>query len=167
LPRPPAPEADPKAEYERLLEQGREAFRRLEYGRAAARFRQATRVAPDQPLAHFLLAQVQLALGKYHEASDAIHAGMALAPDWPRAPFRPLDLYGQHVADYPEHLARLEAALARHPDDPVLLFLHAYQLWFDGRRDEAGPAFRRALPGAADPEVIDRFLRALPPAPVL
>jgi ATP-binding cassette subfamily F protein 3 len=44
-----------------------------------------------------------------------------------------------------------------------LLFLYAYQLWFDGRKEEAGPLFRRALERGADPDVIDRFLCAGPP----
>ena len=71
------------------------------------------------------------------------------------------------MADYPEHLRTLEGVLARHPDDPVLLFLYAYQLWFDGRKDEARVLFLRARPRAADRGVIDRFLRALPAAPVV
>jgi hypothetical protein len=167
LPHPRDPEADPAAEYERLLDLGREAFARREYGRAVLRFRQASRVAPRQPMAHFLLAQALLALGKYHAASDAIHAGMALKPDWPRTPFQPLELYGANVAEYSEHLATLEATLRRHPNDPVLLFLVAYQLWFDGRKEEARPLLRRALKGAADADVIDAFLRALPPGPEL
>ncbi len=92
---------------------------------------------------------------------------MTLQPDWPAVRFQPLELYGANVADYPDHLRRLEDTLRRFPDDPVLLFLYAYELWFDGRKDEARTLFLRARPGAADPGLIDRFLRALPPAPVL
>src|SRR5262249_44930402 len=91
----------------------------------------------------------------------------ALKPDWPAEPFRPLELYATHLTDYPEQLRRLEETLERNPDDPVLLFLYAHQLWFDGRRDEARLLFQRALPGAADPNVIQRFLRALPGAPAV
>ena len=79
----------------------------------------------------------------------------------------PLEMFGEHVAEYPETIRALADALARHPDDPVLLFLVGYQLWFDGRRDEAGPYFRRALPGARDPDTIRPFLRALPASEVL
>jgi tetratricopeptide (TPR) repeat protein len=134
----------------------------LEYGRAALRFRQALRVRPRDAVAHFLLAQALLALGKYPEAVDAIHAGMALRPDWPTVNFQPLELYGPNVTEYPEHLGALEATLGRHPNGPVLLFLYAYQLWFDGRKEEAWPLFRRALPRAADPGAI-RPLPARPP----
>lgn len=164
-PRPMVPDPDPKVEYARLLTLGRDAFAAQEYGRAARRFQQATRVLPAEPLAHFLLAQAEFALGRYREAVVAIHAGMRRQPDWPTARFRPLDLYGANVTDYPDHLHQLEETLARHPDDPVLLFLFAYQLWFDGRQDEARPYFRRAAERVADPAFIQRFLeiQAAPP----
>jgi hypothetical protein len=167
LPRRPAPEDDPKAEFARLMDVGQEAFTAQELGRAVLRFKQAIQLAPREPMAHFLLAQALMALGKYHAAYDAIQAGMELRPDWPTAAFRPLDLYGANVADYPEHLAALEAALERHPGDPILLFLNAYSLWFDGRQEDATPLFHRARKKTADAETIDRFLRALPPARTL
>jgi hypothetical protein len=173
----PAPQAEPppwipppeerEDERARLLRLGREAMAGGEYGRAAERFRQASGVAPREALPPLLLAQALLALGKYRDAVDALHTGLALERDWPASVFRPLELYGANVADYSEHLRRLEETLARYPDDPVLLFLNAYALWFDGRKDEARLLFRRALPGAPDPAVIERFLGAMPGTPVL
>jgi tetratricopeptide (TPR) repeat protein len=124
-------------------------------------------VAPRDPVAHFLLAQALLALGKYPESTDALHAGLAVQPDWPAMEFRPLLLYGVNVADYPIHLGRLEAALRDNPADPTLLLLRATQLWFDGRRDEAQELFEKARRAGADADDINLFLRALPPAPVL
>jgi tetratricopeptide (TPR) repeat protein len=146
---------------------GRESFAALEYGRAAQRFRQASNLAPRDGLPWFLLAQALLAQGKYHEAQDAILAGLERDPAWPTAQFRPFLLYGPHVAEYPEQLRTLEETRARHPDDPVLLFLSAYQLWFDGRREEARPLFRRARLRSPAPAAIDRFLKALPAEPVI
>ncbi len=157
---PPAPLNDPDAEYARLLGLGRDAFADLEYGRAADRFHQAAAVRPNQALPHFLLAQTLFAQGKYHDAVDAVQAGMVLQPDWPTAHFQPVELYGQHPADYTDQLKALQDALDRRPGDPDLLFLDAYALWFDGRRDEARPLFLKALPGAADPGMVLRFLRA-------
>jgi tetratricopeptide (TPR) repeat protein len=150
-PEPPAPLDDPVAENARLVEVGRSAFADGEYGRAALRFRQATAVAPNQPEAHFLLGQALFALGKYHDAVDALHAGLALQPDWPAGKFRSPEPYGPNLADYADHLKALEDALDRRSADPVLLFLAAYELWFDGRRDDARRLFRKALPddGAA------------------
>jgi hypothetical protein len=166
-PRPPAPEENPFDECNRLIELGLQAFAGQEYGKASQRFKQAAKVAPNVARAYFLLSQAYFALGKYPEAVEAIHAGMALKPDWPTERFQPLELYGPNLADYPEHLARLEETVGRNPNDPDLLFLYAHQLWFDGRRDEARLLFQRALPGAADPNVIQRFLRALPGAGVV
>jgi hypothetical protein len=166
-PRPPRPENDARPEHVRLLDLGRRAFAALEYGRAAQRFRQATQVAPAEPTAYFLLAQALFALGKYDDAVAAIHAGMERDPDWPKGRFRPLELYGPNVADYAEQLQRLDDVVKRHPDDPVLLFLSAHQLWFDGRKEEARPLFRRARAGLAHPADADRFLRALPAPAVI
>jgi hypothetical protein len=162
LPRPAQPETDPQAESARLAALGREAFAAGEYGRAAERFRQASAAAPRDPEAQFLLAQTQVALGKYDEAVAAIHVGLRLRPDWPTTAFRPVELYGDSVADLPRHLEWLEEALRQHPNDPVLLFLYAYQLWFDGRRDEARLLFQRALPLTPDPSDCERFLLARP-----
>jgi len=162
LPRPPAAEADPREEHARQEREGREAFRLGEYGRAALRFRAAARLLPAEPVPYFLLAQALLAQGKYHEAHDAVLAGLARRPDWPASGFRPLELYGEGVVEYTEHLRALGEAVARHPLDPVLLFLYGYGLWFDGRRDEASGYFRRALPRSADAGAINLFLLALP-----
>jgi hypothetical protein len=158
----PMPLDNPKAEAARLLERGRAAFAEQQYGRARERFAQAAEANPNEPLAFFLLAQDLVALGKYHEAVDAVHAGLALQPDWPTSAFRPLPLYGDHVQDYADHLRQAEATLAQHPADPVLLFLNAYLMWFDGRKDDARPLFRRARDRRADRGDVERFLRAGP-----
>ncbi len=162
LPRPPALPDDPREAHAQLVALGEESFKDLEYGRAVQRFRQAIRRLPDEPMPYFLLAQALVAQGKYHEAYDSLLAGLRLRPDWPRSDFRPLELYGEAVGEYADHFAKLEQTLRRHPDDPVLLFLVGYQLWFDGRKEEAGPLFRRALPRTANRDAIERFLRALP-----
>jgi tetratricopeptide (TPR) repeat protein len=165
--RPLPPEADPQAEAARQITLGKEALAAGEYARAASRFRQAASSDPREPLALFLLAQAEFALGKYDEAFAAIEAGMKLKPDWPTADFRPLELYGARVQDFSEHLRRLEHALARYPEDAVLTFLYAYELWFDGRRDEAVPLLQRALDLAPGKTFIERFLRTRPAGPVV
>ena len=161
LPAPPEPLPDPDEEAARQVRLGREAFKAQEYGRAAQRFRQAVRTRPADGVAHFLLAQSLIAQGKYHEAQDAIVAGLQQRPDWPTAAFRPLELYDAPL-EYTEHLRVLEEAVARHPGDPALLFVHGYALWLDGRRDEAGRVFQRALERAKDRGPIEQFLAALP-----
>jgi len=159
-PREPAPELKPKDEAARQVTLGRKAFAAQEYGRAAARFQEATRLAPDDALAYFLLAEADFALGKYREATAAIHEGLRRKADWPASDFRPIELYGPNVADYAEHLDQLRQALKQNPRDPALLFLYAYQLWFDGRQDEARVLFRQALPLVTEPRFLHLFLDA-------
>jgi hypothetical protein len=166
-PEEPPPQANPRDENARLVNLGLAAFAAQEYVLAAHRFRQATLVEPKSAPAHFFLAQAQFALGKYRPAVDAIHAGMSLTKDWPKAPFRPrVDLYKVAADDFVDHLGRLRATLAKSPDDPAYLFLTAYQLWFDDRRDEAVPLFRQARPLTADRRFIDQFLAAAAPGVV-
>lgn len=162
LPRTPHPEADPKAESARLIKLGREAFAAQEYGRAAQRFEQAITTAAD-PAAHFLLAQSYLALGKYREAVDEIATGLRLQPDWPTSDFRPRELYGKEPGTFEEHMQRLEEVRARHPNDALLLFLSAYEMWFDGCRKEAWPLFQQARNGVPEKAAVEAFLNAGPP----
>lgn len=171
--RPPAPKipeppgGGPREESARLLTLGVGAFGAEEYGLAALRFRQATAADPKGSRAHFLLAQAQFALGKYRDAVASIHAGMRRHKEWPRAPFQPrLDLYKGIEPSFDAHLKRLQATLAKAPDDPAFLFLHGHQLWFDGRQPQALAAFRRARMFAADTTFLDAFLAAAPPGPV-
>ena len=162
-PPPPPPHVeplqDPIAESARNVALGKQAFASGEYGRAAFRFRKAAESAPDQALPQFLLAQALLALGKYRDAAGAIHAGLALDPTWPALGPRLRALYGPNNDEFAGHFQQLSAARAARPDDPVLLFLQAYLLWFDGRQDDARPLFEKAAPLVPDRKDIDRFLQ--------
>jgi tetratricopeptide (TPR) repeat protein len=159
---PPAPAGDPEAEYARQVALGREAFAMGAYGRAAHRFRLAVDALPASGEGHFLLAQALLVLAKYDDAFDAITQGLKRRPDWPRSGFRPVGLFGDLVADYADEMDRLDALLEWHPNDPVLVFLRGYQLWFDGRQDEARAWFRRAAQLLPDPAPAERFLQGEP-----
>jgi hypothetical protein len=166
LPGPAVAEADPKLAYAQQITLGKEAFAAGEYGRAERRFEQAATIRADEPEAHFLLAQAQFALGKYQEASAAIQAGLRSKPSWPNSGFQVRPLYGANVQDFSDQLKRLADALAKYPEDPALLFLYGYELWFDNRRDEARVIFQRARSTTSDPTFCDRFLDP-PPAPDL
>jgi hypothetical protein len=156
----PIPEMDRKAESARLVKLGKEAFADEEHGRAAERFAQATRLQPDNAEAFFLLAESQFALGKYREAVASIFAAMKLQPDWPNAKFDPRGLYGNNRAVYAEQLDLLREAVAANPQEPALMFLYGYQLWFLGRPEEAKTFFQKAKPLVTDPKPIDQFLQA-------
>jgi TolA-binding protein len=166
LPGIPLPMTKPKNEHAMRIKLGQGALADGEYGRAELRFRQAIEAAPDRPLPHFLLAQAQFALGKYQEAVLSIQSGMQLQPHWPSAYYRPRRQYGAN-ADWPEQLQRLANVLTTYPDDSFLLFLYAYQLWFDDRQAEARSFFTRARALAPDPSFSERFLRPLPMIPFI
>jgi hypothetical protein len=165
-PAPVPAEAQPKVENLRHIRLGREAFAAREYGRAERRFQDAVGVLPQDSLAYFLLAQTQLAQGKYQESVAAIQAGLRLNANWPSALFWPRDLYEGNVADYVEQMKTLADTQARFGEDPVLLFLLGYELWFDDRREEARPLFIRAAAKAADPTFSYRFVPPIPRLPL-
>ncbi len=158
LPQPPDPVEDARAEHARLVRLGREAFTAREDGRAADRFRQAIRLRPIEPTAHFLLAQALFALGKYPEAADAVRSGLALRADWPTTAYRFREAYGADLGGLAEQLHRLEEAHDQFPDDASVSFLLGYVLWFDDKRAEARPLFRKALTLGGDRASIERFL---------
>jgi hypothetical protein len=159
----PEPKAEPLEESRRLTDLGQSAFRAQEYGLAAQRFRQAVEVEPAQSIPYFLLAQAYLAVGKYKEAVSAIENGMLRQQDWPLSAFEPrVDLYKGIEEDWFAHKKQLADVQALHPDQPVYLFLQAYQWWFDGQRDQAALMFERARVLAPENAFIEAFLKVVP-----
>jgi tetratricopeptide (TPR) repeat protein len=161
LPQRPEPLDDPDAEYARLMILGKEAFAQQQYGRAAQRFRQGIALRGRKSEGYILLTQALLAQGKYHEANDAIRAGLIRDPRHPLADFRPIELYRDSPAAYAEHLEVLEEAVERHPMDAELSFVYAYVLWFDGRREQAGRWFARAAQADFLFSASEEFLKQL------
>lgn len=143
----------------RHVQLSKESFAAMQYGRALERFEHAARLTPNDGLPHFLKAQAEFALGKYADAAASVLAGLKLRPDWPKEKFSPRELYGRNVAEAALHLDQLRQAVEANPNEPALLFLYGYELWFDGRRREAKEYFQRALPMVADPKPIERFLQ--------
>jgi tetratricopeptide (TPR) repeat protein len=155
----PRAKRDAGAESARQMQLGKEAFAAKEYGRALERFEQALELTPNDAMLHFLRAQAEFALGKYADATASVLAGLKLRPEWPKEKFAPRELYGRNAAEAALHLDQLRQAVETNPNEPALLFLYGYQLWFDGRRGEAREFLRRALPMVADPKPIERFLQ--------
>jgi hypothetical protein len=159
-PRPPLKELLPPLELRRLLDGGDDAFGEGSYNDAKRWYTQAVAARPQEPSAHFRLAQALFALGEFDEAARSIAAGLELQPDWPKSAFRPRDLYRARPGDYARHLGRLADALAAAPDDQRLLFLLGHQLWFSGKKDEAAVYFRQAQNQAANFQAVKPFLQA-------
>ena len=154
----PPPAANARTEAKRQVQLGLDAFARGEFGRARERFSRAVALRDDHPTVRFLIAQAELTLGRYAEATAAIIAGMKLNPNWPRSDFNPRLLYGTHDADFLLDLERLREQAQRVPQDPAILFLYAYQLWFNGRKSEARPLFEKVLALIDDPTPVRQFL---------
>lgn len=158
LPLEPKRAADARVEMNRQLDLGRQAMGDAEFGRALHRFDEAIRIAPKTSTGYFHRAQVEFALGKYHEAVGSIVEGLKLRPDWSSVRFATRDLYGNNFGLFDLHLQELKNTLAQRPEDPALLFLYGYQLWFDGRRRDATPILEKAAVRSLTPEPIQTFL---------
>jgi hypothetical protein len=156
--RAPIPPENPMAENARLVREAKRAFAEGEFGRAAELLQKATVAAPNLAGAHFLLAQAWIALGKYVDASVAIHRGIRLQPDWPDIGPPTIAIYGNRRVDFDLHRQLLTNAGANAPTDATLQFLNAYVAWFDDREDEARRIFASLRSLVADPAVIDLFL---------
>jgi hypothetical protein len=159
LPGPPPPRERPGDNVTDPVERGKRAFANREYGLAAQCFRQAALADPAAAMPQFLLAQAQFALGKYRDAFHAIRAGMDRKRDWPTTRFPPRALYEGNDVEFLGHLKRLEDLIEKHANDPVLLFVLAYELWFDGQREKARGILQKVNKILPDPSYADRFLR--------
>ncbi|GIW80843.1 MAG: hypothetical protein KatS3mg105_2650 [Gemmatales bacterium] len=163
---PLEPADNPRDEHARLIALGKQAFRQRQYGLAERRFERATQVLPRQAMGWFLLAEARFARSQYREALAAIETGMKLRAEWPLVAFQPRQYYGDNANDFEQYLRKLRGLIESRPNDPVLLFLYAYELWFDGRKQEARRFFQQAEKLADEKTYIQRFLRALPGLPI-
>lgn len=161
------PDPPGNTEKDKLRYLGLKAFESQKYGLAAERFRRSLALDKKDAQSYFLLAQAYFTLGRYKLCYDNLFMGLKLNPTWATSGYRPLELYGPNVVDYSKDLLLLEEVLADHPDDPILLFVYAYHLWFDGRQVEARPIFEKLLPTFPDKGIIESFLKALPGPPVV
>jgi tetratricopeptide (TPR) repeat protein len=165
-PKPPAKEApkakddiDQRSEMYRLLRAGNKAFASGQYEDALKAYEKSQAAAPMEAHPAFHAGQALVALGNYHKAFNEIQRGLRWQPHWPEAEFKPRALYGNRGSVYAKHLARLADAVEQNPNDDSLLFLLGYQLWFDGKRDQAEVLFKRAATLTLDRTHIDRFLK--------
>lgn len=158
---PPIPmdDVDQRGEMYRFLRAGNRAFANGKYDEAMKAYVRAQVAAPMEAHPAFHAGQAHLALGNYHKAFSEIQRGLRWQPHWPDAEFKPRAFYGTKATTYAKHLARLAEAVERNPNDDSLLFLLGYQLWFDGKREDAEVLFRRAATLTLDRTHVDRFLQ--------
>jgi hypothetical protein len=153
---PPQEKKAPRPLWQRLMDDGIEAFRAGEYGVALLRFRQT-----DADRALFLQAQACIAIGKYRDAAKLIQDGLKTQPNWPASGFQPkAELYANDEEAWKTHRKQLELVQLNEPTNADFLFLLGYLAWFDGQRDIAVIYFQQSRAQAADPQWADLFLKA-------
>ena len=161
-PPPPAPKQPKKlTPREKAMSQillGKAALVNQQYGLATQRFRLATLEDPKFALSYFYLAQGQLALNQYDDAAKTIYEGLDMDPNWPKSKFRPRkELYKGIEPEFDKQLDRLGKVAKANPKSENILFLEAYQLWFDGQQALALKKFAQARKLSVNPVYIDLF----------
>lgn len=169
-PPPPPPQAkdfdlvpddfETDAAMHKALRAGNAAFALGNYQTALKHYEQAQTAAPLNPLPAFHIGQVHFALGQYGKAVVALQRGLKWHAKWPESGFSVRALYGDRAAAFQQQLAKLADAVEDNPNDDSLLFLLGYQLWFDGKRDDAVVFFKRASALRVGGVHLDRFLRS-------
>jgi hypothetical protein len=149
---------NPVLEYDRCIREARTAFTEGSYGRSADLCRKAIEITTERAPGHLLLGHAAFALGKFADATAAIHRGVRRGADWPATGPLLRELYGGRIADFDQHRRLLDEVADAFPSDATYQFLRAYIAWFDDRRAESRRMFESLRLRVADPAVIDRFL---------
>lgn len=159
--RPQAPKDDleARAKMEAELRAGTAEFNLGDFARALKRYEAAHYHLPLDPLPLFFQGQAHLALGNYQRAIILIQRGLKWNPAWAHSEFRPRALYGTRTSAYDRHLGQLAELVEKNPNDAGLLFLLGYQLWFDGKQEQARSLLRRAAALAIDNDHLKGFLK--------
>src|SRR5262249_4117856 len=128
-------------------------FRQGEPARAAADFRSAVALKPDQYNAYFNLAHVHLARGQFEPAAEQVRAALRLRP--------PAEVVcGYHVergrrllhaGRFEDALRACDDALGLTPDQPLTPMVRARALLALGRYREAEGAFDRYMRTGGEP----------------
>ncbi len=158
-PGPPKDDLDARARMNNEIRAGNGYLAMGEVPRALRSYEAAAIHMPLDPMPLFHQGQALLALGQANRAVVVIQRGLKWQPEWPASEFAPRSLYGSRTAAFERHLAALADQVDKNPNDASLLFLLGYQLWFDGRREQAVPLLRRAAALSVDTEHLKGFLQ--------
>jgi serine/threonine-protein kinase len=145
------------ARYVLLLTRGILHFNQKELERAAADFRAAMALKPDQCNAYFNLAHVYLARGQFEQAAEEARKALGLRPPV-QATWGYLVARGRHLLQdkrYEDALQACDAALVLSPEQPLPFAVRARALLRLGRYDQAEASFDDYLQkgGEAVPDV--------------
>lgn len=142
------------------LRLGNHSFSEGKYANALRHFETASAAVPLEALPLFHMAEAYIATAQYPKAAMCVQKGLRWMPRWVTADFSPELLYADRVEDRKKHMKALEDFAKKNPHDDSILFLLAYQYWFNNQKEEAVKTFKRASTLAMDTTLIDLFLKA-------
>ena len=146
---PKARPSDP-VKSDQFVKVGDRLFRAGNLKRAADRYEQAMRAAPDRATARVHLAQVELTRGNFAEAASLLRSAIAAEPGWlPRAPDIQA-IYGE-PAEFTRQIAKLESRVIVEPGDRDAWLVLGAELYLAGRTGRASDIFLRLSDRQGDP----------------
>lgn len=128
----------------RLLEQGNLFFRKKDYARAEASFREAMQLSPRSPGPRLQLGSVFLARGDVAGARKEFEEALRLSPESKEARIL-IASTARRQADYDRSLEVIEEGLRRNPDDTELRNQLGLHYAAQGDRQKAVMIFERIL----------------------
>ncbi len=114
------------------------------YEKAEVAYREAIRLKPDYPVAHYILGTALERQGKYEKAKVAYREAIRLKPDYPVAHFN-LGTALWEQGKHEEAKVAYREAIRLKPDYPEAHYFLGTALWMQGKYEEAEVAYREAI----------------------
>lgn len=118
------------------LKRGLEHFHKGDYQQAAAAFKLAADTHHGDPASRIYAGHTLFAVGRYQQAVTYLHRAFELQPKIALLDYDVRDDYPKNE-DFDKHLAALEAAVKKAPNDTNRLLILGYVRYYAGQRDKA------------------------------
>jgi tetratricopeptide (TPR) repeat protein len=125
------------------LKRGLDHFHKGEYQQAAAAFKLAADTHHGDPASRIYAGHTLFAIGHYQQAITHLRRAFELQPKIPLLDYDVRDDYPKNN-DFNQHLATLEAAVKKDPNEPNRLLLLGYVRDYANQRDKAYTPLARA-----------------------
>lgn len=144
----------------KFIKLGDTYFGDQKYRDAIKRYDRAIQAAPQLADAFFRKGHTRMALKQYEQAAEAFRQGLSADPDWPSRPDNLVQLYGDNRLARQAHLAALQDAVRRDPNNADLLFVLGVELYCSGQVHQAHQALTEASRLTRQAPHIELFLEA-------
>jgi hypothetical protein len=142
------------------VDAGTRLFAAEQYSLALEKFRQATKLAPNDPAARLLITQTLVALRRYGPAADSIRETLKATPAFADADFDASALYADRDR-LDRHLADLARELKARPADRSAMLVLGQQLFVTGERERARTILEQTARLEADGDFLKPFFQRL------